>query len=92
MTYRNDILDELHALKAETTHLIGTRAEQMREASSQKAKDIAGDVKAFLSDFRDAIALEEEEIERVFAGRAAAALATALALGIVIGWAMRKKS
>jgi hypothetical protein len=92
MAYRNDILDELHALKAETTRLIGTRTEELRDASNQKAKEIAADIKTFLSDLRDAIALEEDEIERVFAGRAAAALATALVVGIVIGWAMRKKS
>jgi len=92
MTYRHDIRNELHALKAEAAHLLGARAEELREASSQKAEGIAADVKAFLSDFRDAIALEEEEIERAFAGRAATALATALALGIVIGWAMRKRS
>jgi len=92
MTYRRDILDELNTLKADAAHLVGTHAEELREASSQKAKEIAADVKAFLSDFRDTLALEEEEIERAFAGRAAAALATALALGIVIGWALRRKS
>jgi F0F1-type ATP synthase assembly protein I len=91
MTYRNEILDELHALKTEATRLLSTRADELRETSSQKAKDIAADVKGFLSDFRDALALEEEEIERAFAGRAAAALASALALGIVIGWALRRK-
>jgi hypothetical protein len=91
MSYRHDILDELHALKHEAARLLGSRAEELRDASGQKAKEIAADVKAFLSDFRDAIALEEEEIERAFAGRAAAALATALAFGIVIGWAIRKK-
>jgi hypothetical protein len=54
MTYRSDILDELHALKTEATRLLATRADEWRETSSQKAKDIAADVKAFLSDFRDA--------------------------------------
>ena len=91
MTHRHDIRNELHALKAEAAHLLGSRAEELQEASRQKAKEIAADVKTFLSDFRDAITLEEEEIARAFAGRAATTLATALALGIVIGWAMRKK-
>ena len=92
MTYGHDIRDELHALRAEAGRLLGVRAEELREASSQKAKELAADVKTLLSDFRDALALQEEEIERAFAGRAATALATALAVGIVIGWAMRKKS
>jgi len=92
MTYRRDIRVELLALKQDAARLLGTHAEELREASSQRAREIGAEVKTFLSDFRDAIALEEQEIERAFAGRAAAALATALALGIVIGWAMRKKS
>jgi len=92
MAYHDEILDELQALKHEATRLVGARAEELRERSSQKAMEIAADVKTFLSDFRDAVGLEEDEIERAFAGRAAAALATALALGIVIGWALRRKS
>jgi F0F1-type ATP synthase assembly protein I len=92
MTHRHDIRDELDALKAEAAHLLGPRTEKLREASNQKAKEIAADVKTFLSDLRDAITLEEEEIARAFAGRAATALTTALALGIVIGWTTRKKS
>jgi hypothetical protein len=91
MTYRNDILDELHALRGEAVSLLGARAEELREMSSEKAKQIAADVKNFLSDFRDAIALENEEIEHAFAGRAVAALASALALGVIIGWALGKK-
>ena len=92
MTHRCDIRDELLAPKAEAARLLGPRAEELQAASRQKAKEIAADVKTFLSDFRDAVTLEEEEIARAFAGRAATALATALALGIVIGWTMRKKS
>ena len=91
MTYHHDIWNELNALKADAAHLLGAGAEEFRAASSRKAEQIAADVKTFLSDFRDAIALEEQEIERAFAGRAATALVTALTLGIVIGWAMRKK-
>jgi len=91
MAYRHDYVDELHRLKQETTRLIGAQAEEWRDASSKKANDVAADVKAFLSDLRDAIALDEKEIERAFTGRAATALMTALAVGVVIGWVLRKK-
>ena len=91
MAYRHDYVDELHRLKQETTRLIGAQAEEWRDASSKKANDVAADVKAFLSDLRDAIALDEKEIERAFTGRAAAALMTAVAVGVVIGWVLRKK-
>ena len=50
------------------------------------------DVKTFLTDIRDALTLEEAEVERAFAGRAVPALATALAVGIAIGWIWKRKS
>ena len=90
MAYRHDYVDELHRLKQETTRLIGAQAEEWRDASSQKANVVAADVKAFLSDLRDANPLDEKEIERAFTGRAATALMTALAVGVVIGWVLRK--
>ena len=91
MTYRHDILDELQALKREAGRRVQAGAEELREASGETAKALAADVKAFLGDFRDALSLDEPEIERIFAGRAAAALTTALVVGIVIGATLRKK-
>jgi Holliday junction resolvasome RuvABC endonuclease subunit len=91
MTDHFDIMDELHALKQEAGHLLATGAEELREASNQRAKAIATDLKAFLTDFRDALAPDTAEVERAFAGKAATALATALALGIVIGRTLRRK-
>lgn len=91
MAYRHEILDELQTLKQDASRLLGSSPEGWREASRQRATDIAAEVKAFLSDLRDALAHEEDDIERVFAGRAATALTTALVLGVVIGWALRSK-
>ena len=90
MGHRQDILDEIRALKSETVRLLGARAENP-VTSSETAKDIVTDVKAFLSDIRDALALEEAEIERAFAGRAVTALVSALAVGVVIGYVLRRK-
>lgn len=70
MAYRHEILDELQTLKQDAARLLGSGPEEWREAWRRKAKDIAADIKAFLSDFRDACALKEEDIEHVFAERA----------------------
>ena len=48
-------MDELHALKQEAGHLLATGANALRQASSRRAKVIATDRKAFLTDFRDAL-------------------------------------
>jgi hypothetical protein len=92
MSYRQDITDELHALKRDAGRLLNSGAEQWRRASSEKPHALAAGVKTFLTDVRDALSLEEAEVERAFAGRAVPALATAFAVGIAIGWLWRRKS
>ena len=91
MSYSQDITDELHALKREAGHILKTSAEEWHQISREKANTLAADVKTMLTDLRDALALDEAEVERAFAGRAVPALATALAVGIAIGWLLRRK-
>jgi hypothetical protein len=91
MTYRQEITDELHALKRDAGRLFNG-AEQWPQKSHDKAEALVADVKTFLTDIRDALTLEEAEVERAFAGRAVPALATALAVGIAIGWIWKTKS
>lgn len=91
MSYRQDITDELHALKRDAGRLLNSGAEEWRRTSSEKAHILAADVKTFLTDVRDALTLEEAEVERAFAGRAVPALATAFAVGIAVGWLLRRK-
>jgi hypothetical protein len=91
MSYSQDILEELHALKHEAGHALKTSAEEWQTATREKAHSVANDVKTFLVDFRDALALDEAEVERAFAGRAVPALATALAVGIAIGFFLRRR-
>lgn len=91
MSYSQDIMEELHALKRGVASVLKTSAEEWQSISRDKAHSLATDVKTFLTDFRDALALDEAEIERAFAGRAVATMATALAVGVVIGYLLRRK-
>jgi F0F1-type ATP synthase membrane subunit b/b' len=91
MSYRNDVMEELHALKREASHVLATGAEEWRRISSQKAQTLAAEVQAMVATFRDTLAQDEAEIERALAGRTAQALATALVAGVVIGWIIRRK-
>ena len=91
MSYSQEILDELHALKRDAGHILNTSAEEWQQTSREKAHALAADVKTLLTDIRDALALDEAEVERAFAGRAVPALATALAVGIAIGFLLRRK-
>jgi ElaB/YqjD/DUF883 family membrane-anchored ribosome-binding protein len=91
MSYSQDIMEELHALKREAGHTLKTSAEEWQQISREKARSLAAEIKTLLTDFRDALALDEAEVERAFAGRAAATIATALAVGVVIGYILRRK-
>ncbi len=91
MSYRRDIVEELDALKREAGHALKKGAEEWQNISPEKAHSLAAELKTFLSELRGALALDEAEIERAFAGRAVPALATALAVGIAIGFVLRRK-
>jgi hypothetical protein len=91
MSYRNEVMEELHALKREASHALTTGAEEWRRISSQKAQTLAAEIQALVATFRDTLAQDEAEIERALAGRVAQALATTLVAGVVIGWIIRRK-
>jgi hemerythrin-like domain-containing protein len=92
MAYRHDILEELQSLRQHARQLMSAGSEELRQATHQSVKTLVSDAKTFVNDLRDALALEESEIERAFTGRAATALTTALVLGVAVGWMLRKKS
>lgn len=90
MSYGRDIVEELHALKREADHLLKSSAEEWQQTARQKAQSVAADFKTFLTNFRDALALDEAELERAFSGRMATTMVTALAVGVAIGYFLRK--
>lgn len=92
MACRHDIADELQSLRQQARRLVSAGSQELSQATSQTAKTLVSDVKTFVNDLRDALVLEEAEIEQAFAGSAATALTTALMLGVAVGWMLRKKS
>jgi hypothetical protein len=91
MSYSQDILEELHALKREAAHTLNRNAEEWQQIARGKAHSLAEDIKTLATDIRNALAVEEAEIERAVAGHAVPALASALALGIALGLLLRRK-
>ena len=91
MSYRQTILEELQALKRDTGRLMQAEADDWQQISHEKAHAFASDLKALVHDLRNTLEADEAEIERAFAGRAAQALGTAVAVGTVLGWMFRRK-
>ncbi len=91
MNYSQDIVEELHALKREAGHLLKSSSEEWQRMSREKVHSLAAEVKTIVNDFRDALAVDEAEIEQALGGRVVTTMVTALAAGIVIGYFLRRR-
>ena len=81
--------DELQALKSEMSRLLNMPADDMFEAAKNRSESLE-QIKASLSELGEALSEEEEHVERLIAERPIAALASALALGVAIGFMLRR--
>lgn len=81
---QQEFFDELHLLQESAARLAGISAQQARaiEVYARKLR----------VSIRRALKNEERRLEEALPDRIAAVLTTALALGVVIGWALRKRS
>lgn len=82
--------DELLALKSEMARLLKTPADDMFENAKNKTEALAEQIKATLSEFGEPLSEEEEHVEQLIAERPIAALASAFALGLAIGFILRR--
>jgi ElaB/YqjD/DUF883 family membrane-anchored ribosome-binding protein len=82
--------DELLALKSEMSRLLSMPAHDMFEAAEIRSEALADQIKATLSELGETLSEEEEHVERLIAERPMAALASAFALGIAIGFLLRR--
>ena len=82
--------DELLALKSEISRLLNTPAGDMLETAKKQSEALAEQIKASLSDLGETLSEEEEHVERLVAERPIAALASAFALGVAIGFMLRR--
>jgi ElaB/YqjD/DUF883 family membrane-anchored ribosome-binding protein len=89
MVKSSELGDELHALKSELSHPLGESAD-MFDAAKSRSEALAKQVKDTLTELGETLSAEEEHVERLIAERPIAALASAFALGIAIGFILRR--
>lgn len=82
--------DELLALKSEMSRLLSMPADDMLGAAREKSEALAEQVKATLSELGETLSEEEEHVEKLIAERPIAALVSAFALGVAIGFLLRR--
>lgn len=81
---------ELRALKNEISQLLDIRADDLLDAAKSGTETLADQVKAAVSELGETLSEEEEHLERLVAERPIAALASAFAVGVVIGLMLRR--
>jgi ElaB/YqjD/DUF883 family membrane-anchored ribosome-binding protein len=90
MSKSSELADELLALKSEMSRLLKTPADDMFDAARDKSEALVERIKAALDEFGETLSEEEEHVERLIAERPIVALASAFALGIAIGFMLRR--
>ncbi|HEY4987348.1 MAG TPA: hypothetical protein VII39_12065 [Bradyrhizobium sp.] len=82
--------EELQALKGDLSRLMATTSEGLFQASRGRADAITDQVKAALSDLTETLSEQEDHIEAFISERPVASLASAFALGVVVGLMLRR--
>ena len=90
MLTSTELHDELLALKADAARLLGTAGDELLKASRERADNLAEQLKSALDDLGRNLGQEEKQLEKLVIERPVAALACAFAVGIVVGFALRR--
>jgi ElaB/YqjD/DUF883 family membrane-anchored ribosome-binding protein len=86
----SELGDELQALKSEVSRLLNTTDDGIFDAAKNRAEALTDQIKAALSELGETLSEEEEHVEKLIAERPIASLASAFALGIAIGFMLRR--
>jgi ElaB/YqjD/DUF883 family membrane-anchored ribosome-binding protein len=86
----SDLRDELEALKGDVSRLLNTRSEGIFDTTKNRADALADQIKAALNDLGETLSEQEENLESIISERPIASLASAFALGVVVGFMMRR--
>ncbi|WP_342739833.1 hypothetical protein [Bradyrhizobium sp. B117] len=82
--------DELRALKVDVTRLLGAAGEEMLDSSKERAEILADQIKAALAELGETVGDEQEQLQGLIADRPITSLASAFALGVVVGFMLRR--
>lgn len=86
----SELRNELQALKGDVSRLLNTTSEDIFDASRSHAEALADQIKAALNDLGETLSEQEDHIEKLISDRPITSLASAFALGVVIGFMLRR--
>jgi ElaB/YqjD/DUF883 family membrane-anchored ribosome-binding protein len=86
----SDLRDELQVLKGEMSRLLNTAGEGILDVSKSRAEALADQIKTALSDLGETLSEQEDHVEKLISDRPITTLASAFALGVVVGFMLRR--
>lgn len=90
MLNSSELRDELLALKDDVSRLLNTTSEGIFDASKNRAEALADQIKAALDDLGETLSEQEGHVENIISERPIASIASAFALGVVVGLMLRR--
>jgi ElaB/YqjD/DUF883 family membrane-anchored ribosome-binding protein len=86
----SELGDELQALKSEVSRLLNSSGDGMFDAARTGADALADQIKTALNELGETLSEQEDHVEALIAERPIATMASAFALGVVIGFMLRR--
>ena len=86
----SELRDELQALKGDMSRLFNTASEGILDTSKTRAEALADQIKAALNELGETLGEQEDQVEQFMSDRPITTLASAFALGVVVGFMLRR--
>ena len=86
----SELSDELRVLKNEVSRFLSNTGDDMVDVAKSHADALANQIKAALNELGDALSEQEDHVEALISKHPIATMASALALGVVIGFMLRR--
>lgn len=82
--------EELKALKVDVSRLLNASGEATFDASKTRAEALAEQIKAALEELGETVSEEQAQLQGLIAERPVTSLASAFALGVLVGFMLRR--
>ena len=82
--------EELRTLKVDVAQLLSAAGEGMFESSKDRAEILADQIKVALAELGETVSEEQEQLHDLMRERPVVSLASAFALGVVVGFMLRR--
>ena len=86
----SELSDELQALKGDVSRLLNAAGEGTFDASKNRAEALADQIKTALTELGETLSEQEDHVENFISDRPITSLASAFALGVVVGFMLRR--